>query len=82
MCLANACAVEHQGYSWPAVARVGNKMELWDILVQVQLCHPLDPVGGNTSIGVTVDLVFSWFCLIQFDLAVCLNRNTNLVSPL
>lgn len=62
-----------------ASCRVGNKMELWDILMQVQLCHPLD---GNTSIDVTLDLVFSWFCLkIQFDLAVCLNRNTNLVSP-
>lgn len=64
-----------------ASCRVGNKMELWDILMQVQLCHPLDPVDGNTSTGVTRDLVFSWFCLIQFGLAVYLNRNTNLVSP-
>lgn len=60
------------------MASCSNKMELWDILMQVQLCHPLD---GSTSIGVTLDLVVSWFSLTQFDLAVCLNRNTNLVSP-
>lgn len=64
-----------------ASCRVGNKVQLWDILMQVQLCHPLDPVDGNTSIRVTLELVFSSFCLIQFDLAVYLNRNTNLGSP-
>lgn len=64
-----------------ASCRVGNKVQLWDILMQVQLCDPLDPVDGNTSIRVTLELIFSWFCLIQFDLAVYLNRNTNLGSP-
>lgn len=64
-----------------ASCRVGNKLELWHILLEVQLCHPLEPVDRNTSVGVTLALVFTWFCLIQFDLAVCLNRNTNLVSP-
>lgn len=63
------------------MARVGSRMELWDTLVQVQLCHPLDPGDGNTSIGVTLGLGFSRFCLTQFDLAAGFNRNTNLVSP-
>lgn len=42
-----------------ASCRVGSRRELWDILMQVQLCHPLDPVGGNTSIV----LHLIWFSL-------------------
>ncbi|KAF2976286.1 hypothetical protein EK904_002722 [Melospiza melodia maxima] len=46
------------GTSGLLLARVGSRMELWDTLVQVQLCHPLDPGDGNTSMDYFHSVVF------------------------